>query len=459
MTKILFIPIDNRPVCYDLPIMISKIDFDNEIIMPDLALLGDLTKKANVDGIFDWLKNVGNYDVAVISLDTVAYGGLIASRRCDDKIENIKERTDKLFSLLKKSKAKVYAFSSIMRISNNNINEEEKFYWKDYGTKIFKYSFLKSKGENYSEAEKEIPKEILDDYLKTRNRNFEMNEYYIELKKQGFIDTLVFSKDDCARFGLNVDEANMLENLSKNLSNVFVKTGADEIPVSLLSRALNYDKRTKISVLYTNPDDIGKISKYEDISVQKSVNSQIDLCGGIVSDMDNSDLVLVVNNFKNEQGELVMNVFEPLFFGDFDFPEKPYFVADILNANGADNNFVDLFFEKYNPDNFYGYSAWNTTGNTLGNGISTALTYFNAKNKNKPEFEKLQTVRFLDDWAYQANVRTKIRDCVENLSSAIVKREMSAFENIVLNKFNQNNRNIVYSFPWNRFFEIRVDVT
>ena len=34
---------------------------------------------------------------------------------------------------MKEKDAKIYAFSSIMRISNNNYNEEEKEYWKDYG--------------------------------------------------------------------------------------------------------------------------------------------------------------------------------------------------------------------------------------------------------------------------------------------------------------------------------------
>ena len=42
---------------------------------------------------------------------------------------------------LMNNKGKIYAFSSIMRISNNNVNEEEKEYWSDYGTKIFEYSY------------------------------------------------------------------------------------------------------------------------------------------------------------------------------------------------------------------------------------------------------------------------------------------------------------------------------
>ena len=49
----------------------------------------------------------------------------------------------------------------------------KKEYWKDWGKKIFEYSF--SGGINKSN----IPQEILDDYLKTRKRNFEINKIYL----------------------------------------------------------------------------------------------------------------------------------------------------------------------------------------------------------------------------------------------------------------------------------------
>ena len=175
------------------------------------------------------------------------------------------------------------------------------------------------------------------------------------------------------------------------------------------------------------------------------------------SDIENCDLVLLVNNFKNQQGELVMNVHEPLCEKQIPKFDKPFFVADILNANGADNNFVEnLIKEKL--DKFYGYSAWNTTGNTLGSAISSALTYFTATFRDEEIFEKLQVVRFLDDWAYQANVRAEIRDEKANLQNGIIYSKMKNFENIILEKFNNKGIEIKYSYPWNRFFEIRVDI-
>ena len=44
--KICFIPIDNRPVCYNLAKVIAAIDNDIELLIPPRAYLGDLIKNA-----------------------------------------------------------------------------------------------------------------------------------------------------------------------------------------------------------------------------------------------------------------------------------------------------------------------------------------------------------------------------------------------------------------------------
>ena len=141
--KIAFLPIDNRPVCYTLPKIILGIDKSIEFYLPKRELLGDLTKSANIEGLFEWLNNLPKVDAIILSLDTIAYGGLIPSRRCPETFEQILKRIEYLKEILLKKDAEIYAFSSIMRISNNNYNDEEKIYWKDFGEKIFKYSYVK----------------------------------------------------------------------------------------------------------------------------------------------------------------------------------------------------------------------------------------------------------------------------------------------------------------------------
>lgn len=440
--KIGFVPIDNRPVCYCLPAQIAAIDSSIEFFMPKRAWLGGLTKYAAVEEIFTWLENLPELDAIILSLDTLAYGGLIPSRRCPDSFEQIKKRIERLKNIILKKHARIYAFSSIMRISNNNINEEEKEYWTHWGKKIFNYSYCMHKFGTV--CKKEVPDEVLEDYMQTRKRNFEINKIYLEWQKQGIFDTLVFSKDDCAEYGFNVQEAKELERLGG-----FVKTGADEIPLSLLARAV--EGGVKVAPVFLEPDQSHLISNYEDVSIEQCVKGQTELAGCRLTGVEDADILLYVNNFRNHQGEIVMGVDTEMFSGIWQKPEKPYMIADVRFANGADNNFVNELFKNNLDENFFGYSAWNTSANTLGSLICAAKIKYLAKKYNDAAFKKLQTIRFLDDWAYQANVR-QLRP-----EFSAVKDLMRDFEKIV---FEKTGTDVVtcYKFPWNRLFEVEVEL-
>lgn len=446
--KIAFVPIDNRPVCYSLPKLIAGVDNSIEFFIPKRELLGDLTHSADIDGLFQWLMELPKLDAIVLSLDTVAYGGLIPSRRCPETFEQIKKRIEILREILEDKSCKVYAFSSIMRISNNNINEEEKDYWSKWGKKIYEYSYNVHKSGCNGCTTHDIPSDVLDDYIETRRRNFEINKIYYQWQKQGVFDTLVFSKDDCAEYGFNVQEAQFLEKMG-----AFTKTGADEISLSLLARALHGD--VKIFPIFLAPEYKNLISNYEDISIEKSVLGQIDLCGcKAVKTIDEADIILYVNNFKKHQGEIVMKVDTEHFNSEFVVPDTPYMIADVRFANGSDNGFVKALFENNLEDkNFYGYSAWNTSANTLGSLICGAKTKFLANKYCEDNFKRLGIIRFLDDWAYQANMRQALSSPdVEKLTAG-----MKEFENIVGKIYNQK---IVakYKFPWNRLFEVEVEL-
>ena len=443
--KIAFVPIDNRPVCYTLPELIAQIDEEIEFFLPERNLLGDLERIANIEGLFDWLKDLPKLDALIVSLDTLAYGGLIPSRRCSESFDEIKSRIEKLKEILIEKECKIYAFSSIMRISNNNYNQEEKEYWSKWGKKIFDYSFQTHKLGCESCITNIIPSEILDDYIATRKRNFEINKIYLEWQKEGLFDTLIFSKDDCAEYGFNVQEAKFLEELGG-----FTKTGADEIPLSLLSRAILGE--VKICPIFLEPNSKDLISNYEDVSIEKSVVGQIELAGGKISIEDDADILLYVNNFIDHQGEIVMSVNTQNFVGKYIVPDRPYMIADVRFANGADNNFVKELFKNNLDDNFYGYSAWNTSANSLGSLICGAKVKYFAKKFNQDAFKKLQVTRFLDDWAYQANVRQTLSEPdVDKL--AVSMRE---FEKVIENVL-KTEINVKYIYPWERLFEVEVE--
>ena len=440
-----FIPIDNRPVCYTLPKMISDINKSINLYLPPREYLGGLTKCADIEKIFEWVKDLPELDAFVISLDTIAYGGLIPSRRSTDTFEEIKGRILKFKEILLEKHSKIYAFSSIMRISNNNINEEEKEYWSEWGKKIFEYSYQSHKNENDSSVKSEIPAEILENYLKTRERNFDINKLYLDWQKEGFFDTLVFSKDDCAEFGFNVEEADFLESQGG-----FVKTGADEIPLTLLARTMTGE--INIAPVFIEDDEKDLISNYEDVSIEDSVKGQIELAGCRVSTEDEADILLVVNNFKKHQGEIVMKVDTEPYKKVWKKPQKPYMIADVRFANGADNFLVKQIFDNQIDENFYGYSAWNTSANSLGSLICAAKVKFLAQEYNEEAFLKLQMTRFLDDWAYQANCRQKQDYPNEKVLRSIIEPYKHRIQKFLNRKYNTN-----YKYPWNRLFEVEIE--
>ncbi|DAB21010.1 TPA: hypothetical protein CPT94_08710 [Candidatus Gastranaerophilales bacterium HUM_22] len=429
--KICFIPIDNRPVCYNLAKDIAAIDENIELFIPPREFLGDLTRSAGVNEIIEWIENIPECDAMVISLDTIAYGGLIPSRRSTDSLEDIKSRLKRLKPLLKNKK--VYAFSSIMRISNNNYNEEEKEYWKDWGKKIFEYS--------YSGVNDGIPQAILDDYLATRKRNFEINKTYLNWG----LNTLIFSKDDCAPKGFNVDEARELERLGAK-----TKTGADEIPLTLLARAI--EKEIKVFVEFTEPDYKDCISNYEDVSIEKSVQGQLELGGFTqVQTREEADVILILNNFIEKQGEYVMGWTTQPFRKTFTPPDKPYAIADVRYANGADNDFVEQLLPQIDLNNFYGYAGWNTSANTIGSMLAGVKVRWNAGKYNEAAFKRLQIIRFLEDWAYQANVRGMIENPCD------IQALMKPYEIKLAEIFGQVPP-IEYLYPWNRKFEVEISL-
>ncbi|MEI8376994.1 MAG: DUF4127 family protein [bacterium] len=457
MVNILIIPIDNRPVCYDLPVQIANICSDANVFIPPKEYLGGLTNYANYDGILHWVKKTtakNQIDYAILALDTIAYGGLVASRRIEISQTELQSKVEYFISEIKKSNAKILATSSIMRISNNNVNEEEKSYWDTYGEKIFKYSFEFHK--NGIEPEHEIPPEILEDYLSTRKRNYETNLFFLSLLEKNLFDFLVISQDDTAQFGLNVKEGQELAQIIEkgNLS-ATIKTGADEIPLTLLARAFCdfYKEKIKITPIYSIPESKNIISRYEDVTIENSFLGQISICEAKAT--LNGDFSLYINTPAQIQDDLAMQIFKDTEGVEFKEPKEFYAIADIKLANGSDNTLIKKLLESKCDDKLLGYAGWNTTANTLGCVLSTSIVSYIAKKNNtfnKESFKRAIATRLLDEWAYQANLRQEIRKNPEfDIEQGFIEyiQKVQALLDLEIN-------GVSFYFPWDRTFEVGI---
>lgn len=467
MKNIALIPIDNRPICYTLIEQISAVNKNLKLFLPERKFLGGLYDMADISAIKEWLKSLPKVDYVIISLDTIAYGGLVPSRRIPDSHDTVKSRLLEFKDIIKGMGAKVLAFSSIMRISNNNINEEEKEYWNPWGKRIFEYSYHQHKSRALRQMNcviNTVPAGILEDYLNTRKRNFEINRMYLDWLSEGILDTLVYSKDDTGEYGLNVEEAKALEDEGKSRKlNAIVKTGADEIPLSLLTRAILDNENVKIKPLFVFDDSKGEISKYEDISVQKCVEGQLSLAGVKIDTSENPEITMVVNNFAFEQGDLVPGEVVNSLSKKIGLPKTPYFIADINNANGSDNELVrQMTNEKIKIGTMLGYSAFNTSANTIGSSVCIAVNTALALKHgtfSEGDFKRLMAIRLLDDWAYQANIRKAVREGGLDFEEAL-EANISRFEHYKekISEFLDFDFKAKFSLPWKRSFEIEIEV-
>lgn len=490
--KIALIPLDNRPVSYTLPVQIANLNNDIQVLVPPRDFIGGLTHNTDIEKVLHWLDQLlseESIDILVCCLDSIAYGGLIPSRRSYDCEDKIKYQIDKFELLLNKykknSNLKLYSFSSIMRISNNNYNEEEKEYWNEYGELLFKYSYLSHKTSILPKIEdqnelnlikKQIPDDILGDYKQTRQRNFNINKYYIDLVKPGLIDLMVFSQDDTGEYGFNVLEAQILKNLiseNKISDKAFIRTGADEIPTDLLTRSVVDYFYSNISIypIYSTESGKNVVSRYEDKTIENSALGQISLCGGKIADSpESADLILLLNTPVVSQNDHCMRIHDEIEnIGAVNYcisiiknSKKPVMIGDISSANGGDNLLVKSILANVSDlASLYGYAGWNTTGNTLGTVISTGIMRFVAGQSNsfnQENFKKVLLIRFADDWAYQTIARQKIRAISSEVDTELLYEELKPLVINLIKKVKLDVDEVKLSFPWNRTFEVEIEV-
>ncbi len=487
--NIAVIPLDNRPISYTFPEILGEIHTGINIILPPRELIGGLTTPANPQNVLCWLENTVSsteVDFIVCSLDTIAYGGLIPSRWCEDGGNTILSRLQRLKEIVEPLECGIFGFSSIMRISNGNNNEEEKPYWDKYGKLIFEYSSLKHKQEMFpdeipintrlKELKALIPVDIIEDYLKIRQRNFNINKIYLNYLNEGLFDFLVYGKDDTAAVGLNIQEAELLQKEieAKNLvEKAILNTGADEIITMLIARAVSETFNGKIEIfpVYSTSTGPEIIPKYGDKSLRETIKASLAVCGvNQASSQAGADMIILLHTPDKNQNDYALQEFTESENGQavgfcietLKNINKPVTLADVKNANGADNLLIEKLLPKEEVlKKLYGYAGWNTAGNSIGSALATGIFRYAAEKQfcfSAGGFNKLMFIRFADDWAYQGIVRQLIRAVSEKADEVLLNRELIPLTDRIAPKFNINPDRVIVSFPWDRTFEVEINL-
>ena len=113
------------------------------------------------------------------------------------------------------------------------------------------------------------------------------------------------------------------------------------------------------------------------------------------------------------------------------------------------------------------YNGWNTADNTVGFAICQGILM---PQMPKQEAEKLMRIRVIDDWYYQANARRSATAFLESKNQTAAIYLLGPYQKPIHElalgvchdlseryKFTQKS-NFDISFPWDRLFEINVEL-
>ncbi|MBT9545255.1 MAG: DUF4127 family protein [Candidatus Sericytochromatia bacterium] len=492
MAHALLLPLDNRPCTSRFPLEIAAIA-GFEVLSPPLALLGDVKKPAVLDGLETWLESqLVQVPLAVISLDTWLYGGLVFSRKSTVSLALLTERLQALAQLKARfPDLRLAAFATLLRLSNHNDATEERSYWAEYGERIFRYAWLEhalladpdpdsSWHTEFQTLQSELPTDILLDYQGLRQRNLNLLFQALDAVQTEIFDYLYIGCDDSGTYGWNVQEKAQLAQAiaQKELgSQVLLYPGADELASALLMRAL-IPQTFSVALEYTFPESAHLPTLYEGQPLMQTLQAQALAAGVIVRGDAPAQAVLWLHNPPQLQFDQYLDRVsrQPLDSADYLRLGKaikasalPVAVADLCYANGGDHGLLMAFEEQALLPLIKGYSAWNTCGNTLGFAFAWLKAWLHSQTPGCAT-EALQTrfllERLLDDGWYQGVMRQRLCQHYSEPVTLDSCLRLLAFCNERLQLWHEAFAEQGWSaaeirqlhFPWRRFFEISLAV-
>ncbi|MEI6512735.1 MAG: DUF4127 family protein [bacterium] len=506
------IPLDDRPASTQFVQMIGGIA-DCRMLLPPADALGHFTKPADASKIHNWLMNTdfSHVDGLIVSADMLAYGGLIASRVPTTSVEWAKHRLDVLRDIRKKyPDLPIYLFSSVMRVAPTSEKRTRAFrddlsYYVQYIERARETQDPKfiAKAEA---LRKRLTPETINSYFRTRSRNLEVNQYTVQLAKEGIIDYLLLCQDDAQPYGPHhQDQRLVLEKFKKaNIENkALLMEGIDEAANVLTSRAIlaKLGITPKIAVFYTSEAGRNLPGPFENRPVAKTVEYHAIAAGAqIVSNSSDADYCLYVNTPMRTEAEFkkfTENLIKDVRSG------KEVAIADLnfsQYSGGGDTKLIKSLMNSNVGHRVIAYAGWNTPGNTLGTTIPQANLYLMAKRvlfddtDRMGRCEKAQREflmhRYVSDYGYHTIVRPKVYNYISTVlhqpvdemdpaclpqANAYVQEQMNGiirtFSETMFRgrRFELHSGNQDYTFtiqsidwqvelPWPRAYEVHVDL-
>ncbi len=450
---ILLVPLDDRPCCTQFVERVAAMA-GRQVRIP--ASLGRFMTPGDPAAMLAAL--AGPDKEVLVSLDMIAWGGLVASRSQKAPFAEAVSRLEKLPQLVEGKRA--HAFQSIMRTAPTQTSPEE----VAMAERLVELSVLSArKDPRADELAKQLDPDYVTAYLDRRDQAHQLNRLAMGQAYQGSWESLLLGVDDSRTEGWNVLE---IRELSKHRpQNVTIAPGTDEMAMLQLVRLIG--PAGPVQVRWFPEDACDRVGRYEDRSMRDVVDAQ---ARAAMVELTQARRQLWVYGPTGAQGEAGHQALEDpsraLAFLEAlrDALEQglQIAVADVVHANGGDLRLLDELVASGLATRLVAYSGWNTAGNTLGTALA-ALALWPDQPDAKQDGTRLRFLaeRLLDDGYYQAAVRPHLgtlalKDAGVEVAAAVRSELEVRLARLIATGFPLESLQV--ELPWDRVFEVRLEV-
>lgn len=491
-TTVLYVPQDDRPVSLAYTVATAQ-DAGYTVLTPPQYYISGRNFQGNADAIWKWVdENASKADVFVLSTDSLIYGGLVDSRKHNLELHTLEYRVRHIEELHKQyPNIPMYAFGTVMRSPRASGGGVEPSYYDTYGPTIFRIAALQDKLDSQKLTDDEqkelftlqatVPVEFLQDWFHRRQKNMQINRELIDITKKGVFQYFALGHDDTSSLSQSAMEGRYLQKYSKGLSPAQYGSfpGADQLGLLLIARD-HVDRnhlRPTFEVMYPLGGGGDTVPHYEDQKVEKTIAEHVVAVGGTMKAKGKPTVLLAVNTplgMVTGESEAFEN-FPMISRSTNEFLDHiqvsmaqgvPVSIADIAYSNGSDNTLV---YGLYQRDLLYrvaAYNGWNTASNTIGYAIAQGIL---GVHMGEQEHRNMLTQQYLDNWAYQANIRKSVYRMQDSIRTDNVKytgalnEKLESYLGERVQDFAEtylkvNPRTVSARFPWGRLFETDITV-
>ena len=434
--RVLLIPLDSRPPCGRFVQNAARIA-GIEIILPPAELLDEYFRPGDTAALQSWTtEHLADCDAAILSVDQLLHGGLLASRQAKKTIDD----ENALLHFLQKLRAAhpnipLYAFSILPRMTPPDGLcdwEEQK--------RLMKYSRLRGrisreahpKGEDLAALEElraSISPEILAQFEKLFADYDSFGTRLISLAENGTLDRLVIGQDDSEPYSIpnltlhRFSELLAAKNIGEN--RVFLTQGADELALSILSanEAEREDFSPRIALLYNAVSTPDRVLPYMGTTMENTAREKIRFARGTIAlSPDAADFTLYLSandeTTKRNRGTAAAEINTLLN------ENRAVALVDLSEHLCLDETLLPELIEAETPiHGLAAYAGWNTASNSVGTAVAHAVLLQIAQRRAQTETEAISVAaahisfldgRFLEDCYY-------LKDVVDHLNYSLEK--------------------------------------